>query len=79
MWFTPHSLPPIYLPEQNHDNRLGFSPVSLLGGKGMSLPNNAGKPGKKSTLPPPPRENITKIIRPEYFCVIFGGGYGKIA
>ena len=22
---------------------------------------------------PPPRENITKIIRPEYFCVIFGG------
>ena len=28
---------------------------------------------------PPPRENITKIIRPEYFCVIFVGGYGKIA
>ena len=28
---------------------------------------------------PPPRENITKIIRPEYFCVISGGGYGKIA
>ena len=28
---------------------------------------------------PPPRENITKIIRPEYFCVILGGGYGKIA
>ena len=27
----------------------------------------------------PPRENITKIIRPEYFCVISGGGYGKIA
>ena len=24
-------------------------------------------------------ENITKIIRPEYFCVILGGGYGKIA
>ena len=27
---------------------------------------------------PPPRENITKIIRPGYFCVIFGDGYGKI-
>ena len=33
----------------------------------------------KQAYPPPPRENITKIIRPEYFCVIFGGGYGKIA
>ena len=27
---------------------------------------------------PPPREKITKIIRPEYFYVILGGGYGKI-
>ena len=27
---------------------------------------------------PPPRENIMKIIRPEYFYVIFGGDYGKI-
>ena len=26
----------------------------------------------------PPRENIMKIIRPEYFHVIFGGDYGKI-
>ena len=26
----------------------------------------------------PPRKNITKIIRPEYFYVIFRGGYGKI-
>ena len=34
----------------------------------------------KSIFPDyPPRENITKIIRPEYFCVILGGGYGKIA
>ena len=24
-----------------------------------------------SVYPPPPRENITKIIRPEYVCVIF--------
>ena len=31
------------------------------------------------TRTPPPRENITKIMRPEYSCVIFGGGYGKIA
>ena len=30
-------------------------------------------------LATPPRENITKIIRPEYVCVISGGGYGKIA
>ena len=29
-------------------------------------------------LPPPPREKITKIIRPEYFYVLLGGGYGKI-
>ena len=27
---------------------------------------------------PPPPKNITKIIRPECFCVIFGDGYGKI-
>ena len=27
--------------------------------------------------PPPPGEKITKIIRPEYFYVILGGGYGK--
>ena len=27
--------------------------------------------------PPPPREKITKIIRPEYFYVIIGGDYGK--
>ena len=26
----------------------------------------------------PPREKITKIIRPEYSYVILGGGYGKI-
>ena len=25
----------------------------------------------------PPHEKITKIIRPEYFYVILGGGYGK--
>ena len=31
-----------------------------------------------SCTPPPRRENITKIIRPEYFYVIFGGDYGKI-
>ena len=37
------------------------------------------KPPKSCTLYPPPRENITKIIRPEYFCVISGGSYGKIA
>ena len=29
-------------------------------------------------LYPPPGETITKIIRSEYFSVIFGGGYGKI-
>ena len=28
--------------------------------------------------PPPPHENITKIVRPEYFYVIFRGGHGKI-
>ena len=28
--------------------------------------------------PPPPRENITKTIRPECFYVIFGGGFSKI-
>ena len=32
-----------------------------------------------SYTPPPPREDITKIIRPEKCCVIFGGGCGKIA
>ena len=36
-------------------------------------------PGKDPPHTPPPRENITKIIRTEYFCVISGGGYGKIA
>ena len=29
--------------------------------------------------PPPPRENITNMIPPEYFYVILGGGYSKIA
>ena len=27
---------------------------------------------------PPPGENITKIIRPKYFYVILGNGYGKV-
>ena len=33
---------------------------------------------EQSTPPPPRREKNTKIIRPEYFYVILGGGYGKI-
>ena len=34
---------------------------------------------RQNIYPPPPRENITKIIRTKYFCVISGGAYGKIA
>ena len=32
----------------------------------------------ESTPPPPPRENITKIIRTEYFCVISGAVTAKL-
>ena len=37
---------------------------------------NISSPCAPAEATPPP-ENITKIIRPEYFCVILGGGYGK--
>ena len=34
--------------------------------------------GPSAGLPPPPSENTTKIIRPEYFYVILEGDYGKL-
>ena len=56
-------------------SRISLAPVQRMGGA-REQKNGLHQPLLKTAYPP--RENITKIIRPEYIYVILGGDYGKI-
>ena len=63
---------PIILGMEHWETRF-LSSVGTGRGRGCALPMSVPNPSPI----PPPREKITKIIRPEYFYVIFGGDYSK--
>ena len=66
---------------------VAFSQVRVLTGvAALRLRQTLGRGNELNMFPralrthpiTPPREKITKIIRPEYFYVILGGSYGKL-